>query len=128
MAKANLLLPNGTKVNIEGNADEVAALLERYSQLSSKNDVQQEIKRKKKPTKSGTKRSVVRREGPQKLIADLAAEKYFNTKRTIADVQKKLEEKGHIYAQESLSPALIRLTRKKTLRRLKEKKSWVYVQ
>ena len=42
-------------------------------------------------------------------------------------VQKKLEENGHIYAQSSLSPALIALTKKKCLRRMKEKKGWVYV-
>ena len=31
MAKANLVLPGGTKVAIEGTADEVAGLLERFS-------------------------------------------------------------------------------------------------
>ena len=39
----------------------------------------------------------------------------------------KLEENGHIYALHSLSPALLRLTRSKMLRRIKEKKGWVYV-
>jgi hypothetical protein len=49
--------------------------------------------------------------------------------RAVGDeVQKKLEEKGHIYAQESLSGPLLRLTRDKhVLRRLKDKKGWVYV-
>ena len=54
---------------------------------------------------------------------------YFKSKRTIGDIQKKLEEMGHIYALTSLSTPLIRLTRSKNsaLRRLKENKQWVYV-
>ena len=74
--------------------------------------------------KAGTKTS---RKGPQTLIAELAGENYFKTKRKIVQIQKKLEEKGHIYAITSLSPPLLRLTRNKTLRRLKEKSGWVYV-
>jgi len=60
-------------------------------------------------------------------VKDLAAEDWFKTKRTIGDLQKKLEEKGHIYAMESLSTPLLRLTRSKVLRRIKDKSGWVYV-
>ena len=55
------------------------------------------------------------------------SDNFFKAKRTIAEVQKKLEEKGHIYAVNSLSTPLLRLTRGKTLRRIKGKSGWVYV-
>ena len=49
-------------------------------------------------------------------------------KAKMAKIQKKLEETGHIYAQHSLSPALLALTRdKRVLRRIKEKNGWAYV-
>ena len=68
-----------------------------------------------------------KKEGPTSLISELADEGYFKSKRSISDIQKKLEERGHIYAQSSISPILTRLTRKRTIRRLKEKGTWVYV-
>lgn len=127
MAKASLNLPNGTKVNIEGTAEDVALLLSRYSQPSgpTKGRRKKGVKRKKsKGAPSGARKT---RKGPTGLITDLADEQFFKTKRMLSDIQKKLEEKGHIYAQTSLSPALVRLVRKKVLRRLREKKGWVYV-
>ena len=120
MAKANLVLPNGAKVKIEGSAEEVASVLAKLSHPPGT-----EHKKKKK---GGAAQAALRRKGPTGYIADLAEEGFFKTKRTLSEVQKKLEEKGHIYAQTSLSPPLIRLVRKKALRRIREKKSWVYVQ
>ena len=67
------------------------------------------------------------RKGPQQLLRDLAEENWFKSKRTIGDVQKKLEEKGHIYAMQSLSTPLLRLTRSRALRRIKDKSGWAYV-
>jgi hypothetical protein len=125
MATANLTLPDGTKVNIEGTADEVAILLAKCSstsagQVTSENKTSRAAK--------SAKKARARRKGPLGLIDTLAEEGFFKSKRNIAEVQKKLEEKGHIYAQESLSGALLRLTRDKhVLRRIKEKAGWVYV-
>ncbi len=60
-------------------------------------------------------------------IRQLKSEGFFGTKRTLGSIQERLEELGHIYPQTSLSPALIKLTKKRELRRLKEKGVWVYV-
>jgi hypothetical protein len=125
MAKANMVLPDGTKVAIEGTAEEVALLLAKCSQSSSPHDRKEHKKEQQAPTQR--KAQTGKRAGPLTLIAILADEGYFKSKRTLGDIQKKLEEIGHIYAQTSLSPALMRLTRKRTLRRIKEKKGWVYV-
>lgn len=126
MAKAHLFLSNGTKVEIEGTAEEVAVLLEKCS--SPAGDKQR--KRSSKPKKGRQEASPrgKKKEGPVGYIAELVSENFFKGKRSLPDVQKKLEEKGHIYAQYSLSPALLHHVRKtKMLRRLKGKDGWVYV-
>jgi len=132
MAKANLILPDGTKVNIEGTADEVAVLL---GKLSAQDTIRESKTTTKKKTKKKRKKAAIgndggankKQEGPTSLVTELVGEGYFKAKRTIGDIQKKLEERGHIYAQTSISPVLTRLTRKRTIRRIKEKKVWVYV-
>ena len=129
MATANLTLPDGTKVNLEGSADEVATLLAKFSGRSvpdSESQREEGRSGRRKPRQSAGNKS--KRKGPQVLIAELVDENFFKSKKTLGDVQKKLEEKGHIYAQESLSGPLLRLTRDKhVLRRIKDKKGWVYV-
>ena len=126
MAKANLVLPDGTTVNIDGTADEVAILLGKFSSQEPNIKTKTKTKRRK-PTKSKVSNARTKTEGPTSLITDLADEGYFKSKHTIGDIQKKLEEMGHIYALTSRSNPLTRLTRKRVLRRIKEKKVWVYI-
>jgi hypothetical protein len=130
MATAKLTLPNGTTVDIDGTAEEVALLLAKFSG-NGPPLATGKTKRKRKRTSAGSsskpKSARQNRAGPQTLLATLASEDYFKSKRTINDVQKKLEEAGHIYAQSSLSTPLLRLTRSRKLRRIKEKDGWVYV-
>lgn len=128
MAKANLTLPDGTTVSIDGTAEEVALLLQKFTAPGT--DGQRTgSRRATKARTTGRQQPAAKavRKGPQQLVKDLAAEDWFKTKRTIGDLQQKLEEKGHIYAMESLSTPLLRLTRSKVLRRLKDKSGWVYV-
>ena len=132
MAKANLTLPDGTTVKIEGTAEEAATLLTRFTggdQGGGGAPAHRKKASKKKATKKRGGKSSTRskRTGPRDLIRELADEDYFKSKRTLQDVQKKLEEQGHIYAQTSLSNPLLALTKARTLRRLKDKKRWVYV-
>ena len=123
MAKASLLRPDGTKVQIEGTADEVAVLIARCSSVT-----QPPVRGKKhKSGKSRSANSGQRKDGPQVFISQLATDGYFKSKRSLSDIQKKLEELGHIYAQTSISTPLTRLTRKRILRRIKEKDGWVYI-
>jgi hypothetical protein len=126
MAKAHLQLADGTTVNIEGTADEVATLLARFSGSTIAPPVPAATK-PARAGKTGKSRATDRRKGPKPLIEELIEQNYFKAKRTIGDIQKKLEEKGHIYAMHSLSTPLLRLTRSRALRRIKEKNGWVYV-
>ncbi len=127
MAKANLILPSGTKVHLEGTAEEIAVLLSKFSGGSEMQDgaKRREKRKHSAPKEKGSKS----RSGPTGLVLDLINEGYFKSRRTLPEIQKKLEEKGHIYAQTSLSPILIRLVRRKDVnfRRIKDKKGWIYV-
>jgi hypothetical protein len=127
LATASLTLPDGTKVNIEGTADEVANLLAKFSQPAPPSRVstagEESARRPRRGKPSGTKT----KSGPVGNVLRLRDEGFFKTRRSLPDIQRKLEEDGHIYAQSSLSPTLIRLTRKRELRRIKDKKGWVYV-
>lgn len=127
MAKANLTLPNGTTVKIEGTSEDIAVLLSKFSGRHKAVSMKSKTTGKKTASRTKGAPPKVERKGPQSLLEELANEDYFKSKRTIGDVQKKLEEGGHIYAMESLSTPLLRLTRKKVLRRLKEKNAWLYV-
>jgi hypothetical protein len=126
MAKANLTLPNGTTVAIEGTAEEVSALLARVSAPPASVGKPRSNRGEKKAGASG-QATTPHRKGPQALLRELVDEDWFKSKRTISEVQKKLEERGHLYAMTSLSAPLLRLTRFKVLRRLKDKSGWVYV-
>jgi hypothetical protein len=128
MAKANLILPNGTKVVIEGTADEVAALLGRVSS----DERQKSTSRASRPRRrsgggSSPKPTTPARLGPTEYIRELIDEGYFKTKREIGAVRDKLEERAHIYPVTSISGPLYRLVKKKELRRLKEDGVWRYV-
>jgi len=129
VATAKLVLPDGTTVSINGSADEVATLLTKLSKDQSPLTAVRKQSHKPATHRKSTKpdKSRPKRKGPKVLIKDLADENFFKSKRTIGDVQKKLEEKGHIYGMNTLSTPLLRLTRERVLRRIKDKDGWVYV-
>jgi hypothetical protein len=128
MPKANFTLPNGTVIQIEGTVEDINALLAQFAGQSGHKGTTAS-KRKAKPRTSeggkGTRKRATA--GPVGLITELKDEGFFAERKKIGEVQKKLEEQGHIYATTSLSPALYMLTKKKVLRRLKEKDGWNYV-
>ena len=114
MAKANIILPSGAKVTLEGTPDEVQALLAPYAN--------KERRGRRRTGKTRTSAVV----GPKAHIRELMQDGFFKEKRSLKAVQDKLAENGHIYPQTSLSPRMIELTKEKLLRRVKEKGIWVY--
>ena len=128
MAKARIDTPEGAKIQISGTAEEVALLLARFSTApTTDGKAPSSGHRTSRKAKPGVIAAAKRKDGPTSLISTLADENFFKSKRSLSDIQKKLEELGHIYAQTSLSPILTRLTRKRVLRRIKEKDGWMYV-
>lgn len=131
MAKANLVLPDGTKVTIDGTADEVAALLDRFSSTGDDTTKRRSSRTGRRTGSTGrkttTKKTTAKRTGPTDYIRDLIDEGYFKTKREIGTVRDKLEERARIYPVTSISGPLYRLVKKKELRRIREEGAWKYV-
>lgn len=123
MPIANVVLPDGTKVTIEGKSQEISAIIKKISQPANQDSIGNATRPK---SSAGTKVKTQPR-GPTGLILALREEGYFKARRTLVDIQQRLEERGHIYAQTSLSPVLVRLARRRELRRIKTVKGWVYV-
>lgn len=119
MPKAHILTKDGTKIIIEGSSQEVAALV---SQLKIGIQVVKKITtRKTEKYKSRPKAT------PVNLIAELIDGSFFKKPKELSAVKLALEEQGHYYPVTSLSPALLRLVRRRFLRRIKDKKRWLYV-
>ncbi|WP_372522200.1 hypothetical protein [Sulfuricaulis sp.] len=115
MATANLDLPNGTKVRIEGTPEEINRIIQYYGHSGNKKESE--------PMRPAVRQS----HGAMQHLRELIHENFFKEKRLLSDVQAKLEELGCIYPQTHISTPLRRLVRKKELRRIRESKNWVYV-
>lgn len=126
MPRAKLTLPDGTVVSIDGSTEEVGKLLETFSPSG---DTARTGSRRSAPGQKKTASRAKARppSGPTGYLLELRDEGYFKTKRFLNEVQKKLEERGHIYARTTLAPTLLKLVKKRELRRIKEKKGWAYV-
>ncbi len=121
MAKADITLPSGAKVTVEGSLEEIHSLLVHYSSnLSQRPGAGEPRPRKTSPVKRNGL-------GPKGRVLELKQEGFFNTKQSLKAIQEKLAERGYIYPQNSLSATLIRLTKTRELGRLKEGGVWMYV-
>ncbi len=123
MAKANIITKDGIKISVEGTPKEVADLV---AQL--KGDKQTPIldKERKKGNQQETPDKT--RPTPINLISDLIDGGFFKKPRELSAIKNALAEQGYHYPVTSLSPTALRLVRKRQLRRIKEKKRWLYVQ
>ena len=91
MAKANIVLPTGAKVQLEGTAEEIAVLLSKFSGTSDSHAPEAHVKSRHKAPKKSKK---ISRSGPTGFVMDLIDEGFFKSRRTLPEIQKKLEEKG----------------------------------
>jgi hypothetical protein len=74
----------------------------------------------------GNKRLSTSNRGPRAIIVELIEEGFFAKKKSLSEIQRKLEEMGHIFAQTSLSGPVLKLVREKKLNRNKEDDVWLY--
>jgi hypothetical protein len=119
MAKAHLTTRAGTRVVVEGDPAEIAALVnqidgETVSSKTSRAEV------------SGGKQRRRSKTTPINLLSTLIDSGFFKKPKDLAAVKVALEEMGHHYPITTLSPALLRLVRKRQLRRLRDKNRWLY--
>jgi hypothetical protein len=121
MAKAHITTEQGTKITIEGTPQEVSALVGQLSYMGAQ------------PTRHPNRRGIAKmpthsreKATPVNLVSNLIDGGFFKKPKDLAAVKVALEELGHVYPVTTLSPVLLRLVRRRQLRRLKEKKKWVY--
>lgn len=119
MAKAHITIKDGTKVTIEGTPQEVAALVAQMKGGISNNPPA--------PIKTSKKGKTQAKATPVNLISELIDGGFFKKPKELGAIKIALEEQGHYYPVTSLSPAMLRLVRKRQLRRIKDKKRWLYV-
>ena len=116
MAKAQINFPDGTTVKLEGTPDEINAVVDRArkTQKTARGSARVKVKNRSRP--------------PQlvDLIANLIDGGFFKKPKDLAAVKVALEEMGHHYPVTTLSGAMLRQVRKRTLRRLKQDKRWMY--
>src|SRR5258705_12761294 len=126
MAKANLTLKNGTTVEIEGTADEVGILLDRFNGTAGfggKGHAAAPAPAAKAKS-SGRFRA---RNGPKPRILELIEEEFFKKPKGLGDLKLELEVRGHFYELNALSTPILRLVKDRTLRRIKDNGAWKYI-
>jgi hypothetical protein len=124
MAKAQLTTSKGTKIVIEGTADEVAAMVRQLEASESgghRTDSHQSRGKSRLPVRKA-------KVGPVVLISELIDGGYFKKPKGLGNIKETLEEQGHFYPVTSLSPVVLRLVKKRQLRRVKEGIRWLYVE
>lgn len=117
MAKAHIKRPDGTSIAIEGTPGEVAELVGKIEGVTS-------IKRK--PSVSAVKHGNRIKTTTSELLMLLVDEGFFKKPKDLGAVKAALAEQGHNYPVTTLSPALLRLVRRKYLRRIKQDARWFY--
>jgi hypothetical protein len=115
MAKAKITTKSGLVVQLDGTPAEIAAVVE---------NVKKKEEAAQAPGKS--KKSKPGRPSLGDLIGSLIDGGFFKKKQDLAAVKTALAEMGHHYPITTLSGAMLRQVRKRNLRRMKEKKRWVY--
>jgi hypothetical protein len=113
MAKAKVTTKSGLVIQLDGTPSEIAAVVE---DLRKKEDAAQAKSKKGKPGRA----TLV------DLIASLIDGGFFKKPQDLAAVKTALAEMGHHYPITTLSGAMLRQVRKRNLRRMREKKRWVY--
>ena len=120
MAKAHITTKTGIKITIEGNPQEVAAIVRQVQGRDTSARVSRHGRLK---ASKGTHRQRVT---PTNLVISLIDGSFFRKPKDLAAIKVALEEMGHYYPITTLSPVLLRLVRKRQLRRIKDKKRWLY--
>lgn len=123
MTKANIELPNGTKISVDGSPEEVAKAVKLMQ-----GDISSYSRKNHAPAKQTKKTVSSRKVGLIGRVRELIREGLFKKQKTLQEVKDSLAEKGHIYPVTSISPALVRLVRARELRRIEHNKKWTYVE
>ena len=117
MAKAHIKTPDGTSIVIEGDAQEVAELM-RKLQIASPAPGGKQAGRKLRG--SGGNPSL------PDILLSLKDGGFFKKPKDLAEIKMSLAELGAVYPTTTVAPALLRLTKARHLRRIRQDKRWFY--
>jgi len=115
MAKAQITTPQGVTVKIDGTPTEITALVRDLTLKAARPSGRQ--RGKAKPSRVLL----------VDLIASLVDGGFFKKPRDLGSIKATLEEMGHHYPVTTLSPTMLRLVRRHSLRRIRAEKRWAYV-
>ncbi len=118
MAKAHIT-KGDTKITVEGTPEEVAKVV---AQLGGEAASPRGLLSRKKAAKG----SKAQKATPVNLVSSLIDGSFFRKPKDLSAIKVALEEMGHFYPVTTLSPTLLRLVRRRQLRRIKDKKRWLY--
>lgn len=124
MTKATIKTKH-TEITIESDREtikEIALALQRREEFKGRFVAERERRQKEITKPSDSPKSATG------AILKLKSEDYFKVKRSLLDIQKKLEEEGFIYPNTTLSPLLLKLVKRGELGRISEGGVWMYVQ
>jgi hypothetical protein len=125
MPTANLELVDGTKVSVDGSAEEIARIMCLYEDAANAN-LSLKVSSRQLMQAQGAERRSHRSVGPMQHLRELIGENYFAERRYLSDVRQMLETRGHIYPLTHLSNPIRRLVVSKELRRLRAGRLWAY--
>lgn len=125
MPKAQITTKSGTKVTIEGTAEEVAAMVATLE--GGVADAPRPTRAEKQTGSTKAKTRAATLAGPSSLVIDLIDGGYFKKPKELGAIRLTLQEQGHFFPVTTLSPLMLRLVRNRQLRRIKDKNRWLYV-
>lgn len=109
MAKANLILPDGTKVTIDGNPEEIKKIISLHTVNKDKVEEKDKLNivkySKPQVDLKKVKKGKIK---PSKVIEEelYRKEKYFQNHKCLLDVEKELNKKGYHFKKGSILMAL----------------------
>lgn len=122
MAKANVELKNGTKVQVEGTAEEIKKIVDFLKFERHEPATIAESKKFVKRTEATTSKPSI-----STHLRGLKEDKFFNSPKSLAEIKTVLEEQGYFYPVTTLSGVVLDLVKRRELGRIKKNKTWGYV-
>jgi hypothetical protein len=130
MAKAHITTKDGTTINLEGTAEEVATLVAKFEITGKSAGHGQTTAPARTSKKAGAKKAKAKsggKTGVQSILSEMIGDGDFKKPKLLGEVRAALEQGGHFYTRMSVSTALLRAVKAKELRRIKLKGKWAYV-
>lgn len=115
MTKAQITTSEGIKINIEGTPKEISAVVRDLKMDTGGT-----------PARGRGGKARPGRVLLVDLIASLLDGGFFKKPKDLASIKSALAEMGHHYPVTTLSPVMLRLVRRRSLRRIRQKKRWLY--